>query len=187
MTEDPGKTVEWYTPPYIVERLEKMFGRFDLDPCATVESTKAPRFFTKDDDGLMTDWFGNVFMNPPYGDEISDWCQKAAEEVAFGNCKSVVALLPARTGSKWYHNFIFPNIDVKVEIEGRINFLDESGNAAGSPKFDQIIVRLAKKFAPGFQTISMLASEGKPKVQRKKRITKGKEEESNGTELLPSL
>lgn len=57
-------TVEWYTPPYIIEALGN---DFDLDPCAPKKDWyTAKKCFTKEDDGLVQDWKGFVFLNPPY-------------------------------------------------------------------------------------------------------------------------
>lgn len=57
-------TDEWYTPKEIIESL----GEFDLDPCAPVVPlwSTAKNHFTKEDDGLSREWFGRVWLNPPY-------------------------------------------------------------------------------------------------------------------------
>ena len=71
---------EWSTPLQLVDDLERRYGSFDLDPCASIETAKAPRFYTEDDDGLTIDWYGHVFMNPPYGRVIGKWVRKAHYE-----------------------------------------------------------------------------------------------------------
>jgi phage N-6-adenine-methyltransferase len=63
-------TGEWETPQVLFDQLDWIYGGFTLDPCATAESAKCPRFYTRSDDGLSQPWTGKVFMNPPYGRQI---------------------------------------------------------------------------------------------------------------------
>ena len=73
-----SSSVEWETPAGIFLRLESEYGPFTLDPCATIASAKAPKFYTVEDDGLEQSWANErVFMNPPYGRHIGDWIAKA--------------------------------------------------------------------------------------------------------------
>ena len=88
---------EWYTPePYIVAAREVM-GEIDLDPCSSDIANrvvKAPRFFTKEDDGLDQPWRGRLWMNPPYKREICGaFCDKMSEEVAQGNVSEAIVLV----------------------------------------------------------------------------------------------
>ena len=78
---------------------------FNLDPCATKENAKCKRFYTKKDNGLVQDWEGGVFMNPPYGREIKNWVKKAYEEVQLKHARLVVCLLPSRTDTSWWHDY----------------------------------------------------------------------------------
>ena len=76
-----------------------------MDVCATKENHKCSYWITKEKDGLKLDWFKRNWMNPPYGREIGKWVQRAYEEVKMGNL--TVALLPARTDTKWFHDYIY--------------------------------------------------------------------------------
>ncbi len=114
-----SETVEWSTPTEIVSQLEWEFGAFTLDPCATINNAKAPKFFTQDDNGLVQSWSGErVFMNPPYGRTISDWTSKAYEESKRGSL--VVCLVPSRTDTDWWHRFAMKG-EIRF-IRGRIQF-----------------------------------------------------------------
>lgn len=72
-----GETNVWLTPRYIIDAL----GPFDLDPCAaTVRPWDcAQRNIIEAEDGLRQDWFGLVWMNPPYGDNLGKWFAKLIE------------------------------------------------------------------------------------------------------------
>ena len=92
---------EWETPQELFDRLNRLFD-FELDVCATAENAKCACFFTKEQNGLTSPWKCRNWMNPPYGKTIGKWCAKANYEAdAFSTL--TVALLPARTDTKWYH------------------------------------------------------------------------------------
>lgn len=91
---------EWATPQDFFDTLNAEFG-FTLDVCSTHENAKCARHFTRDDDGLVQSWGGEVcWMNPPYGRTIGDWMRKAHAESKRG--ATVVCLVPARTDTKWW-------------------------------------------------------------------------------------
>ena len=72
-----GET-ERETPQLFFDQIDKDFGPFTLDPCATKSNAKCNRYFTKEDNGLVQPWApAKVWMNPPYGKEIGPWMQKA--------------------------------------------------------------------------------------------------------------
>ena len=72
-----GATNEWLTPRYIIDA----FPAFDLDPCSprVRPFDTAKEHFTIDDDGLSKVWHGNVWLNPPYGDEITTWMWRLSQ------------------------------------------------------------------------------------------------------------
>ena len=71
---------EYYTPPPVAEMAREVMGSIDLDPCSNKYAQKyikAKEFWTKKDDGLSKEWFGNVWLNPPYiYKEIDKWIDK---------------------------------------------------------------------------------------------------------------
>ena len=123
-----SNTPEWSTPQGLFDELDKEF-HFTLDPCATKRNAKCAKFYTKKDDGLSKDWSDEtVFMNPPYGREIGKWVKKISEQGG-------VALLPARTDTKWFHNYIYKKADVRF-IKGRLKF----GGSKNSAPFPSMLV-----------------------------------------------
>jgi len=95
---------EWCSPDVVLERVYAVFGKVDLDPCSNlgIANVRAENYFTVNDDGLRKTWFGNVYMNPPYGREISRWVDKAYASYRKGDVNAVIALLPARTDTYWF-------------------------------------------------------------------------------------
>lgn len=114
-----SRTDNWSTDPAVFAKLAQEFGPFDLDPCATPENAKCPRFFTREDDGLAQHWAGRVFMNPPYGRELGRWVAKAWESSQNG-CQIVVCLVPARTDTAWWHEYALRG-EVRF-LRGRLKF-----------------------------------------------------------------
>lgn len=110
-------TGEWATPQDFFDRLHAEFA-FTLDPAATAENAKCAKFYSLADDGLSRSWAGErVFVNPPYGRGIGKWVEKAA------TCGAavVVALLPARTDTRWFHDFIYGKAEIRF-VRGRLKF-----------------------------------------------------------------
>lgn len=129
-----SKSNEWATPQKLFDELNEEFN-FTLDPCARDENAKCNKHFTIEDDGLSKDWSKDVvFMNPPYGREIKKWIKKAYEESLNG--ATVVCLIPARTDTTYWHDFIFDKADDIRFLRGRLKF----GNSKNSAPFPSAIV-----------------------------------------------
>ena len=138
-----SNTNEWYTPQKLYDELNKEF-KFTLDPCCTKESAKCNNYFTKDDDGLTMSWCDHVvFMNPPYGREIGKWIQKAWLESITG--ATVVCLIPSRTDTRYWHDYIFPKTNDIRFLRGRIKFEREDGTKAKTAPFPSAIVVFSSK------------------------------------------
>ena len=122
-----SRTDEWATPAGTFSELDAEF-HFNLDPCATAENHKCPRYFTKEDNGLAQDWGGyNVFCNPPYGRAIKEWGRKCSEEAKKPGTL-VVLLIPARTDTAYFHDYIYHKVREVRFIRGRLHF-NEAGPA----------------------------------------------------------
>lgn len=122
----------WSTPQEYFDSVSKEFS-FTLDVCALPENTKCQKFFSPEDDGLLQQWQGVCWMNPPYGRVIGKWVKKAYESAKTGAV--VVGLLPARTDTKWFHDYIYGRAEVRF-IRGRLKF----GGCANSAPFPNMLV-----------------------------------------------
>lgn len=124
----------WETPLDLFERLDQEFN-FDLDVCANSLNKKCDKYYTLEENGLIQEWKGNIWCNPPYGRNIGKWVKKAYESSLTGNL--VVMLLPARTDTKWFHDYIYNKSEIRF-IKGRLKF----SNSKLSAPFPSMIVIL---------------------------------------------
>lgn len=111
---------DWETPPDFFTELNKEF-HFTLDACASQYNCKVTNYYSLEDNGLMREWNGVVWCNPPYGDETVNWCRKALCSVKLQQANIIVMLLPARTDNHWFHTYILPYAEIRF-IQGRLKF-----------------------------------------------------------------
>lgn len=133
-----SKKQDWCTPKEFFDVLDAEF-HFTLDAAATKKSAKCSAYFTPEDDALKKSWrtSGAVFCNPPYGREVRKWVRKAYEESRNGQV--VVMLLPARTDTSYFHDYIYGHAEIRF-IRGRLRFTDENGNKKDAAPFPSMIV-----------------------------------------------
>ncbi len=130
-----SETDLWATPQDFFDKLNEEFS-FDLDPCAIKENAKCDKYYTKEQDGLLQDWGGHtVFCNPPYGRKIKHWVKKCYEESKKPNT-TVVLLIPARTDTSYFHDYIYHKVKEIRFIRGRLKF----GNSKNSAPFPSMVV-----------------------------------------------
>jgi len=110
--------LDWATPDSVYSKLDREFN-FDFDPCP----------INHEHDGLKIPWRKSNFVNPPYGREIGNWIKKGYEEHLKG--KIVVFLIPSRTDTKWWHDYIMKADEIRF-IRGRLKF-GGSKNSAPFP------------------------------------------------------
>ncbi len=129
-----SKTDLWETPQAFFDKLNEEF-HFQLDVCALPENTKCKAYYTPDDNGLAKPWKGVCWCNPPYGRAIGKWVQRAWLTSAAGD--TVVMLLPARTDTQWFHDYIYNRKNVEIRfVKGRLKF----GGSKNSAPFPSMVV-----------------------------------------------
>lgn len=123
-----SKSNEWATPQDLYNKLNNRYN-FTLDPCSSLENHKCDKFYTIKENGLIQDWSNEVvFCNPPYGREIYDWVKKCYNEHLNGT--KIVLLIPSRTDTKYFHEFLYKKPNIKLEfIKGRLKFGDSNNSA----------------------------------------------------------
>ena len=127
----------WATPKEFYSKLNNEFN-FDFDPCPLCYEEITP-----EKDGLLVDWGGSNYVNPPYSRKLKEaFVIKAIEESKKG--KLCVMLLPVSTSTKLFHEHIQPNAKEIRFVKGRIKFLGV--NTKGeyvtnkSPMHDSMVV-----------------------------------------------
>lgn len=125
-----SKKKDWETPQWLFDQLNKEFN-FTLDVASSKENHKCKKYFTELENGLEQDWSNNiVWCNPPYGRDIYNWVKKASESNT-----TVVMLLPARTDTRWFHDYIYNKAQIRF-LRGRLKF----SNISSSAPFPSMIV-----------------------------------------------
>lgn len=117
-----SKTDLWETPQDFFDELDQEF-HFQTDVCALPENAKCKNFYTPEQDGLAQEWSGSCWCNPPYGRQIAKWVRKASESKA-----TTVMLIPARTDTAWFHDYIYGKAEVRF-VRGRLRFSGAEHNA----------------------------------------------------------
>lgn len=125
-------SVLWETPQDLFNALSEEF-HFSLDVCALPENAKCSKFYTPQDNGLLQPWEGTCWCNPPYGRDVGKWVKKAYESAING--ATVVMLLPARTDTRWFHDYIWGYAEIRF-IKGRLKF----GNAVNPAPLPSMLV-----------------------------------------------
>ena len=125
---------EWETPEDLFNKLNNEFN-FTVDVASSQLNYKCEKHYTQKEDGLVQNWNNEVvWCNPPYGRKIGEWVKKASESKAI-----IVMLLPARTDTKWFHDYIYNKQNIEIRfIKGRLKF----GNSKNSAPFPSMIVIL---------------------------------------------
>lgn len=109
----------WLTPKWLLAEL----GTFDLDPCACrdIPQWVCARSFTADDNGLVLEWQGRVFMNPPFSN-TAPWLEKHARH------GSGISLVPASVESRVWYMDVWPKAKGILLLHGRTRFCNPDGS-----------------------------------------------------------
>ena len=143
-----SETNEWYTPAEYLESVRAVFGgAIDLDPasCAKANATvKAEKFFSSN--GETREWFGRVFLNPPYGidkgqSRAGKFCLKAIAEYQTKRVSECIILVNSVHAQGWQR----PLYDYPVcFVDHRISFVDAEGEINPNPTFMNMFVYLGE-------------------------------------------
>lgn len=122
---------EWYTPEHYIELARQVMESIDLDPASNDfanETVKATEYYTEEDDGLKQEWFGNIWMNPPYSTAL---LQKFADKLINSKFNQAIVLVNNATETAWFETLV-SKASAVVFHKGRIRFVKRDGEH-GSP------------------------------------------------------
>ena len=116
------KNDECYTPKWIFETLGITFDLDVAHPINQLEHVPAHKRLTIEDDGLTSDWTGNVWMNPPYS-KPKPWVEK------FISHGKGIAMLPLSLS--YWSKAIWNAADAVTLTERQPKFLRPDGTEQG--------------------------------------------------------
>ena len=135
---------EWYTPPEYIDAASEVMGAIDLDPASSHKANEivgAIKYYTAEDDGLKQEWFGRIWMNPPYATElITKFCEKMARYYTDGKVTEAIILVNNATETNWF-NILIEQASAVVFPKSRIKFYMTDGTM-GQPLQGQAIIYL---------------------------------------------
>lgn len=129
---------EWLTPPELIRSL----GEFDLDPCSpTVRPwPTAKMHIAPPENGLLATWVGRVWLNPPFSRNAA-WLGRLAQH---GNG---IALVPARTDSRWFQEIAWPHCHAVLLLRGRQHFFRVDGTRSGGSPMPMVLFAFGRSNA----------------------------------------
>ena len=133
-----SKDDEWYTPSQYIEAARSVMGNIDLDPASNDfanKTVKAKTYFTEKDNGLKKEWFGNVWLNPPYSAAL---IREFADKVVSSKFNQAIVLVNNATDTGWFKTLV-DKANAIVFTTGRIRFVKHDG-AKGAPLQGQAFI-----------------------------------------------
>lgn len=122
---------DWETPATFFNNLNEKY-HFKWDLAASEDNAKCSNYFAQEDNSLDKNWGkldGNLFINPPYGRKLKLWVKKASE-THLKNGQYLVMLIPSRTDTSYWHDYIFNHAEIHF-LRGRLKF--EINGVGGDP------------------------------------------------------
>ena len=145
MTHQMNGGNEYYTPGYIMERVRAVLGEINLDPASCEQANQtvqAQKFFTENDDGLAQEWYGRVFLNPPFNSKPRQgvWAARLLQCYQAGEISEAILLCGgnAKYTDWWVPFSVFP----RAELYGKVRFDTPDGPAGTEAPFATILVYL---------------------------------------------
>ena len=124
---------EYKTPFALYNKAFQRWGieQFGLDTCCSDENIPAQKYYKEGvDDGLTNSWENYSWCNPPFNQCIK-WIKKAYNE-NIKDDKKIVMLLPVRTETKYWHDYILFNKRVTIQwLRKGYKFLNKNDEEMG--------------------------------------------------------
>lgn len=132
----------WGTPKKFMEYLEFFFDwKPDLDAAASWKNAKAENYIDEEMDSLKSAWFGNVWLNPPFGRVmLPKFLEKCNKQIKSDRVESIYVLIPARTDTKWFHDIVMKGASRIYLIKGRFNFDSPYSHDGANAPFPSMLV-----------------------------------------------
>lgn len=89
-----------------------------------------------------------VWLNPPYGREITRWITRLA---AHGNG---IALVFARTDTRWWHEHIFGRASALLFLRGRVSFCRPDGREEQAAPAPSVLISYGGECAAALRRVA---------------------------------
>ncbi len=134
------ESVDYYTPAIYIEAARHVMGGIDLDPASCSEAqeiVKAERYFTKDNNGLLEEWQGRIWLNPPYsktGGKSNQelWAEYLFQEYERGSVTEAILLVKSALGYNWFESLW--DRWAACFVRQRLSFIKSDGSTDGQSK-----------------------------------------------------
>jgi len=126
-----NKNDDWYTPSQYIDAARIVMGSIDTDPASSEkaqETVMAKQFFTAEQDGLVQDWSGSVWINPPFSD-VLPFAEKLISHLESGEVTQAIVLTNNNTDTLWWHKMAELSAGICF-TKGRISFYDVYGETS---------------------------------------------------------
>lgn len=110
----------------------------------------AKEMYNKQDDGLSKEWFGRVWLNPPYSRPL---IEKFVSKMADHN--NGIALLFNRCDNKIFQKIIFKKATAIKFLSHRIRFYRPDGTRGDSPGCGSVLVAFGEENAEILQRCNL--------------------------------
>lgn len=131
-TQGTGEN-EWYTPQEYLDLARSVMGEIDLDPASSAKANaivKANKFFDEATNGLEQNWFGNVWLNPPYAQPaIAHFADKMVQQWQDERIDAAIMLTHNYTDTTWFQTLAHAAQAICF-TRGRIKFYSPEGEVA---------------------------------------------------------
>lgn len=147
---------EWYTPEWVIEKVNRVLGGIDLDPATTAKANgvvKAKRIYTKRENGLNQPWAGRVYLNPPYSSP-GPWVRKLVESP---KVSSSILLVNNATETNWFQD-VWDKASILCFPNKRIQFWNNPGSSNRYAQAFALFGGDKNKFAKAFQDVGALTT-----------------------------
>ena len=158
---------ERYTPEYIIQLARKTMGGIDIDPASCKAANnlivKATRYFDKETNGLLQEWNGRIWLNPPYERGlIESFVDKLLEEYRVKRTTEAIVLTHNASETRWYGRLLEEATAICI-VSGRIRFYAINGGnqvyqPKGAPLQGQFITYLGNNWKTFCATFKILGT-----------------------------
>lgn len=171
----------WHTPKEIIDAARRVLGDIDLDPASNPKANEvigAKVFYTKEDDGLSQEWYGRIWLNPPYSNKPpfeNSVIQRFANKLAESNFEAAIVLVNNSTETQFFQTFAQFS-DAICFTDRRVNFLHGETNKAGRSGCGSAIFyygRDVEKFCDEFSAFGWLAEFKRPSRKKNTPVDGG--------------